>query len=67
MGRDNTARMKVMWDTAEGAAVTPERGYGGNVNYAGMVVGFKGKAGAERIMLLICGVMLSSGGNVSLP
>ena len=49
-GRENTATVKLTQRIAEAAAV-PRRRYGGfwGKNHAGMVVGFKGKAGTGTI------------------
>jgi hypothetical protein len=53
MERKNAATVKVMRRMAEAAAVLPEgvRRFVGK-NHAGMVVGFKGKAGAGRLYAL---------------
>ena len=52
-GRENATKVKVMWHIAEAAAVPPKgvwRSLG--KKYPGMVVGFKGKAGAGRLYAL---------------
>jgi hypothetical protein len=55
-GRENAATAKLMRRMAEAAAVPPKGvwRYLGK-NYVGMVVGFKGKAGAGRLCLTIGG------------
>jgi hypothetical protein len=64
MERENAATVKVMRRMAEAAAVPPEgvwRFLG--KNRAGMVVGFKGKAGAGRLYALPYGIRPLFGGN----
>ena len=63
-GRENAAKVKVMRHIAEAAAVPPKgvwRSLG--KEYPGMVVGFKGKAGAGRLYALPYGIRLLFGGN----
>ena len=58
-GRENAAKVKVMRHIAEAAAVPPKgvwRFLGRD--YSGMVVGFKGKAGAGRLYALPYGDMV---------
>jgi hypothetical protein len=64
MERKNAAKVKVMRHTAEAAAVPPKgvwRFWEGN--HVGMVVGFKGKAGAGRYYAFLWGTRLLFGRN----
>jgi hypothetical protein len=63
-GREAVAAVKLMRRIAEAAAVPPKgvRRFLGK-NHAGMVVGFKGKAGAGRLYTLPHGIRLLLGGN----
>jgi hypothetical protein len=63
-GRENAATAQLMQHIAEAAAVPPKgvRRVVGK-NHAGMVVGFKGKAGAGRFYALSYGIRLLYGGN----
>jgi hypothetical protein len=64
MERENAAAVKLMRHIAEAAAVPPKgvwRFWG--KNSVGMVVGFKGKAGAGRFYAFLWGTWLLFGGN----
>jgi hypothetical protein len=68
MGRENAATVKVMWHIVEAAAIPPKgvwRFLGRD--YPGMVVGFKGKAGAGRLYALPWGHGCYLVGVVPLP